>query len=308
MSSTRTVSNARTARLLPLLTLSITLVLGICVGMASPSFAGSICRDGTWTASEGSGTCSHHGGVAHKGVSKPAGATVIGSGSSSSSSTGTSSGTSASTPDPLESAGSAATPADPAASDLGSGGREATLAALASLVTRPAAASGYARSKFRHWITQPDGCSTREVVLIRDAVSVNSKGCRVVSGEWLSPYDNTSWTLARRLDIDHMVPLKEAWVSGASTWSSARRQAFANDLGWPRSLLAVSASSNRSKGDKDPARWMPTNTAYWCTYLFDWIDVKYRWSLSVDSAEKSTIARDLGNCPDDGFSLAPRAE
>ena len=308
MSSTKTVSNARTARLLPLLTLSITLVLGTCIGMASPSFAGSICRDGTWTASEGSGTCSHHGGVAQKGVSKPAGATVIGSGSSSSSSTGTGSGTSTSTPDPLESAGSAATPTDPAASNLGSGGREAALAALASLVTRPSAASGYARSKFRHWITQPDGCSTREVVLIRDAVTVNSKGCRVVSGEWLSPYDNTSWTLASRLDIDHMVPLKEAWVSGASAWPAARRQAFANDLGWPRSLLAVSASSNRSKGDKDPARWMPTNTAYWCTYLFDWIDVKYRWSLSVDSVEKSTIARDLGNCPEDGFSLAPRAE
>jgi hypothetical protein len=172
---------------------------------------------------------------------------------------------------------------------------------------RPATASGYARSKFRHWITAPNGCSTREVVLIRDTSIVNAKGCRVVSGEWFSPYDATTWQVASRLDIDHMVPLKEAWVSGASAWSPVRRQAFANDLGWTGSLIAVSASSNRSKGDRDPARWMPPNTGYWCTYLFDWIDVKYRWSLSVDPSEKQAITRDLSACPDDGFALAPVA-
>ena len=270
--------------------------------LSPPAHAGSICRDGSWTASEGSGTCSHHGGVAQKGVAKPSGAAVIGSGSS-----GSTSGSSTGTPDPLETAGSGAAPTDPAAPGLGSGGRDAALAVLATLPTRPANAAGYARSKFRHWITQPDGCSTREAVLIRDAVTVSTQGCRVISGQWLSPYDGTTSTVASRLDIDHMVPLKEAWLSGASTWTAARRQAFANDLGWPGSLIAVSASSNRSKGDKDPARWMPTNTAYWCTYLFDWIDVKYRWSLSVDPAEKSAISRDLAECPEDGFALAPKA-
>ena len=309
---TRTERTRRhvSVRLLVWVTFSITVLATFSVGTASPSFAGSICRDGTWTASEGRGTCSYHGGVAQKGVPKPAGATVIGSGSSSGSSssdTSTTPGTSTSTPDSLESASSATTPTDPAASTLGSGGREAALAVLASLPVRPATASGYARSKFKHWITAPNGCSTREVVLIRDASIVNAKGCRVVSGEWFSPYDATTWQLASRLDIDHMVPLKEAWVSGASTWSPTRRQAFANDLGWTGSLIAVSASSNRSKGDRYPARWMPPNTGYWCTYLFDWIDVKYRWSLSVDSTEKQAITRDLSACPDDGFALAPVA-
>ncbi len=293
-------------RVLAPLPFLITLLLAVAIGGASPSFAGSICRDGTWTASEGSGTCSHHGGVAQKGVAKPAGSTVIGSGSASGISS--TSGTSTSTPDPLESSGSGSQAIDPASKSLGSGGRDAALAVLAALPTRPSTAPGYARSKFRHWITQPDGCSTREAVLIRDAITVNAKGCRVVSGTWLSPYDNTTWTSASRLDIDHMVPLKEAWVSGASTWTAARRQAFANDLGWPGSLLAVSASSNRSKGDKDPARWMPPNTGYWCTYLFDWVDVKYRWSLAVDSAERSAITDDLASCPDDGFTLAPLAQ
>ena len=284
-------------------TLTVVLIGTTC--SATLSFAGSICRDGTWTASEGSGTCSHHGGVAHKGVPKPAGATVIGSGSPSGANTN--SGSSTSTPDPLESAGSSASQSDPAAPNLGSGGRDAALAVLSALPVRAANTSGYARSKFRHWITQPDGCSTRETVLIRDASRVEARGCRVVSGQWFSPYDATTSTSASRLDIDHMVPLKEAWVSGAAGWSAARRQSFANDLGWPGSLIAVSASSNRSKGDKDPARWMPANKAYWCTYLFDWIDVKYRWELSVDPAEKAAITEDLAGCPEDGFALAPVA-
>ena len=293
-----------TSRLLAWCALSITILATFSVGTASPSFAGSICKDGTWTASEGRGTCSYHGGVAHKGVPKPDGATVIGTGSSKAP---TAAETSTSTPDPLESTGAATPAGDPAAAGLGNGGRDAALAVLNSLPTRPATSSGYARSKFRHWITQSDGCSTREAVLIRDAITVSARGCRVVSGEWFSPYDGTTSSVSSRLDIDHMVPLKEAWVSGASSWSPARRQAFANDLGWRGSLIAVSASSNRSKGDRDPARWMPTNTGYWCTYLFDWVDVKYRWSLTVDPAEKQAIAKDLASCPDDGFTLAPVA-
>lgn len=297
-------SSRRLIRILGTLSLLVTISFTVTVTAALPAHAGSICRDGTWTASEGRGTCSHHGGVAQKGVPRPAGATVIGSGSSEVS---TSAGTSTSTPDPLESSATGAATSDPAAAGLGSGGRDAALAVLAALPTRPATTTGYARSKFRHWITQPDGCSTREAVLVRDAIKVDARGCRVVSGEWFSPYDGTTSSVSSRLDIDHMVPLKEAWVSGASTWSPARRQAFANDLGWPGSLIAVSASSNRSKGDKDPARWMPANASYWCTYLFDWVDVKYRWSLSVDAAERQAIARDLSSCPDDGFVLAPVA-
>lgn len=291
------------ARLGPLALLS-SLVLLASVLLAGPAHAGSICRDGTWTASEGRGTCSHHGGVAQKGVPKPAGATVIGSGSSGAASSPDSSTNS---PDPLESTSAAATGSDPATSALSSGGRDAALAVLGSLAVRPANAGGYARSKFRHWITQPDGCSTREAVLIRDATTVSANGCRIISGSWFSPYDATTWTSGSRLDIDHMVPLKEAWVSGASAWSADRRKSFANDMGWRGSLIAVSASSNRSKGDKDPARWMPPSKAFWCTYLFDWIDVKYRWSLSVDPAEKQAITQDLTSCPDDGFALAPLA-
>jgi hypothetical protein len=85
--------------------------------------------------------------------------------------------------------------------------------------------------------------------------------------------------------MDHMVPLKEAWDSGANTWSASRRQAFANDIDLPEALIAVSASSNRSKSARDPAEWLPTNTSYRCQYVEDWMTVKVKWELSVDAKE-----------------------
>ncbi|WP_031089223.1 HNH endonuclease family protein, partial [Streptomyces sp. NRRL S-15] len=79
--------------------------------------------------------------------------------------------------------------------------------------------------------------------------------CALTGGGWSSYYDEVEVTEARKLDIDHMVPLAEAWDSGAYDWTAERRQAYANDLGAERSLVAVTAKSNRSKSDKDPATW-----------------------------------------------------
>jgi len=94
-----------------------------------------------------------------------------------------------------------------------------------------------------------------------------------------------------------MIPLAEAWDSGAYTWSASLREAFANDLGVSWSLIAVSASSNRSKGDRDPAEWLPPKTTYWCTYLGDWLAVKVRWSLSVDATEHAALDSLIVGCP-----------
>ena len=57
---------------------------------------------------------------------------------------------------------------------------------------------------------------------------------------------------------DHLIPLAEAWDSGARTWTTAKRQWFANDLGDARPLVAVTDDVNQAKGDRDPAQWMPT--------------------------------------------------
>ncbi|MFI8928054.1 HNH endonuclease family protein [Streptomyces sp. NPDC053474] len=155
---------------------------------------------------------------------------------------------------------------------------------------------GYSRDKFPHWITQSGACNTREVVLKRDGENVQQDGsCAAVFGTWKSAYDGATWTQASDLDIDHVVPLSEAWKSGANAWTQSQRQAFANDLGQPQ-LIAVTDNVNQAKGDKDPAEWMPPAASYHCFYARMWVDVKQHYNLSVDPAEKSKLASILNGC------------
>ena len=105
-------------------------------------------------------------------------------------------------------------------------------------------------------------------------------GCYLSGGKWRSPYDAKVFTNPTGLDVDHMVPLAEAWRSGAWAWTPAQRMAYANDLDDPRTLLAVTAGLNRSKGDKDVAQWLPPKAQ--CTYISNWIAVKARFDLTVD--------------------------
>lgn len=157
--------------------------------------------------------------------------------------------------------------------------------------------TGYDRGLFQHWIdADGDGCSTRNEVLISEAddpVTVGS-GCSLSGGRWYSYYDAISQYSASALDIDHMVPLAEAWDSGARSWSAATRKAYANDLGDTRSLVAVTAGQNRSKGDQDVAEWLPGHAQ--CRYLREWVAVKHRWRLSVDSGEKSAMKSLAAGC------------
>jgi len=153
----------------------------------------------------------------------------------------------------------------------------------------------YDRDFFNHWITQPDGCDTRDAVLIRDGQNTSLNAECKVTGTWFSVYDAVTVTDPSDLDIDHMVPLKEAWVSGAYAWTDETREAYANDLTNPVALVAVTASSNRSKGDRDPAEWMPTMMDG-CEYVTRWVDVKAEWNLTVDPTEKDAILSVLSWC------------
>lgn len=182
------------------------------------------------------------------------------------------------------------------------GGAVRSVARVASsLVVARERGNGYRRDAFRHWIDgDGDGCNTREEVLIAESTSpaqVDAFGCKVIAGDWYSPYDGQSHTDPSDLDIDHLVPLKEAWDSGAHSWSATKRRQFANDLTDARSLIAVTAGENRSKGDKDPSNWMPDRRDYWCTYIADWIAVKARWGLSMDQSEAGRVRRIAASCP-----------
>lgn len=179
-------------------------------------------------------------------------------------------------------------------------------------VRAEAARSGYDRGLFQHWTdADGDGCDTRREVLIAEAVTAPAvgSGCGLSGGAWYSPYDGGTETgTGRGFDIDHMVPLAEAWDSGAADWGPDRREDFANDLGYPDSLVAVTARSNRSKADRDPGDWQPPDAAARCWYASAWVQVKNRWGLSVDQREADTLRSVLTGCgPDSMAAPAPVA-
>ena len=163
-------------------------------------------------------------------------------------------------------------------------------------VTDPAPTGGYSRDRFPHWVGVEGACNTREWVLRRDGTGVRTDSrCRPVAGTWTSPYDGATWTNPDDVDIDHVVPLAEAWRSGASGWSTARRRDFANDLHNPQ-LVAVTDDVNQAKADQDPVVWKPPLATFWCTYARMWIDVKHTWGLTTDGAEVAALGDMLNTC------------
>jgi hypothetical protein len=171
--------------------------------------------------------------------------------------------------------------------------------AIANLPVAAEVRTGYSRSLFPHWIdADGDRCNTRNEVLISEARTAPgvSSSCALSGGRWYSYYDNAWWTATSDLDIDHMVALAEAWDSGARRWTTARRQAFANDLGDGRSLVAVTDNVNQSKGDRDPAQWVPPYSPTRCQFIREWVEVKLRWRLTVDTAEKNALRSRAASC------------
>jgi Protein of unknown function (DUF1524) len=154
---------------------------------------------------------------------------------------------------------------------------------------------GYSRDEFPHWRDTGENCDIRDTVLKRDGRKVKTSGCNVVAGTWRSLYDGRILDSPTKVDIDHVVPLANAWRSGAAAWTTAQREDFANDLDHPQ-LVAVSQSSNRAKGDQDPSTWKPSVTSTWCEYAEDWVAVKSYWELTVTTLEKSELKRMLKEC------------
>lgn len=164
--------------------------------------------------------------------------------------------------------------------------------------------TGYSRDLFKLWVdADGDGCDTRAEVLISEADTAPTVGssCSLSGGRWYSYYEGGYQTSSSALDIDHVVALAEAWDSGARSWTSARREAYANDLGDSRSLVAVTASLNRSKGDQDVAEWLPPINR--CRYVKDWVATKIRWSLTVDTAERSALQQVASGCTNSSMTV-----
>ncbi|MFE9317861.1 HNH endonuclease family protein [Streptomyces albidoflavus] len=189
--------------------------------------------------------------------------------------------------------------AAPAGADTAPAAPPTLVDAIDQIPSAPESREGYKRTSFKHWTdADRNGCNTRsEVLIVESRVKPTIEDrCRVVSGEWYSYYDGVTVDAPGGLDIDHMVPLAEAWDSGASTWTAARREAYANDLGADASLVAVTARTNRSKADQDPAEWLPPLADARCTYIAEWVGTKLRWQLAADDTERAALTDIAGGC------------
>lgn len=195
--------------------------------------------------------------------------------------------------------------APPAAGVAGPSGVRAPLPLFEAIDRLPVAVEhreGYKRDLYKHWnrgLNATDGCNTRKEVILAEAVGAPqvAAGCKLTGGSWRSAYDDVVVTDAARLDVDHFVPLAEVFDSEQVPWSAARREAYANDQNSPDTLIAVSAASNRSKSDKDPAEWLPSDGSYHCTYAATWVATKLRWDLAVDENERQALLGVAEDCP-----------
>ena len=173
--------------------------------------------------------------------------------------------------------------------------------AVRSLVVAPENTSPYDRqAQFGGDWTDADGdCqNTRHEVLVAEstvAPTLTASGCAVTAGRWTPSYDGGTYTVASQLEIDHLVPVSEAWDSGAHVWTQQQRVAFYNDLGYANSLVAISSALNQSKSDRGPEQWLPPADV--CGYVTAWTAVKVRWSLTVDPAEQAALLRQASACP-----------
>ncbi|MFI6285537.1 DUF1524 domain-containing protein [Streptomyces sp. NPDC051018] len=166
--------------------------------------------------------------------------------------------------------------------------------AISVMLTGDEDRTGYTSTSFPHWNKgkdPDDGCSTREEVLIAEAVEAATAGagCALSGGRWVSYYDQQAVNGSAGLEVDHVVPLVEAWGSGASGWSAARREAYANDQNAAATLTAVTARTKRDKADQDIASWLPSSHDSQCRYISEWVGTKLRWGLSVDKDELEAL-------------------
>ncbi len=160
----------------------------------------------------------------------------------------------------------------------------------------------YRKLFYSNWGTTASGCNTREAILTRDLHDIVYNGCKVQTGTLNDPYTGKTISFVRGQDtsslvqIDHVVALSNAWVTGAYAFSSETRYEISQD---PLNLLAVEGDANQEKLDQDASDWLPSNVGFQCQYVARQISVKAKYHLWVTPAEKSKMQLVLAGCPEE---------
>ncbi len=157
----------------------------------------------------------------------------------------------------------------------------------------------YNRDKYQYGIDEDGDCqNTRAEILIKTSLVEpkfkTEKQCIVLSGKWLDPYSRKYFYKAKKLEIDHLIPLKKAHTMGGHDWNKEKRKQFANDM---ENLIPVSSALNRQKGSKGPRRWLPPNKKFQCEYLKRWLSIGKKYNLK--DRLSGSYPKSLGSVRDD---------
>jgi hypothetical protein len=162
--------------------------------------------------------------------------------------------------------------------------------------------TAYSRTHFGDGWESQAGCDVRNIILRRDLTNIqfDEEGCKILSGTLNDPYTGKTVMFTRGSDtsddvqIDHVIPLSNAWQTGAQALTYEQRVQFAND---PLELLAVDGPTNQQKSDADAATWLPPNKAFRCQYVARQIAIKAKYQLWVTQPEKEAMIQVLSTCP-----------
>ena len=182
-----------------------------------------------------------------------------------------------------------------------------------TVATIPANLPEYSRTQWNHWTDEDGDCqdARQETLISESLIEVTfepERKCRVETGRWYGAFAGIYVEGPGDLDIDHLVPLKNAHDSGGWAWSAARKEQYANYLGDPDHLIAVTKGANRSKGAKGPEDWRPPDEGYWCQYATNWTEVKMEWGLTMTQRETEAVIEMLDTCENPVEVEAKRAE
>jgi hypothetical protein len=170
------------------------------------------------------------------------------------------------------------------------------------VIAAPSHVETYDRDFFGSgWVDADGDCQdTRAEALVSESRSpvtfTSASNCTVATGDWIDPWSGIVNTTARALDVDHTVPLANAWRSGAWAWTTEQRVAFANELDFSDHLIGIPLGENRSKGDAGPETWRPPDRTAWCHYATAWIAIKVRWHLTATSSESTALDEMTATC------------
>lgn len=169
----------------------------------------------------------------------------------------------------------------------------------------------YNRADWFHWENLTECWTVREQVLYSQALTVTlldannnitenvNEACSIKNGTWVDLYTGETLTNPNEIDIDHMIPLQVASHSGGNNWDIQKKREYANYLEYSDHLIAISADTNKDKGNKTPSDWKPKNTDYHCTYATNWVTISYIWELTITEADKKALQNMLKTCKTD---------